>query len=113
LAIMVFDDGALRALVPRRWRGHVIDTHALPYRRPSLARRVPVAVLAGLVAFVSASAVVVATQRRGDEPPPELFLDVARFTAPLHIAGSYGLFATMTTDRPEVTLEGSADGVTW
>ncbi|MCB9735931.1 MAG: lipase maturation factor family protein [Deltaproteobacteria bacterium] len=113
LAIMVFDDGALRALVPRRWRGRVPDTHLLPYARPPLARRAPVALLAGLVAFVSASAVVVATHRRSDEPPPELFADVARFMAPFHVAGSYGLFATMTTDRPEITLEGSRDGVTW
>ena len=41
---------------------------------------------------------------------------VARFydaTEPLHLVNSYGLFAMMTTWRPELILEGSQDGRTW
>jgi hypothetical protein len=30
-----------------------------------------------------------------------------------HMFNSYGLFAVMTTHRPEIVIEGSADGVTW
>jgi hypothetical protein len=33
--------------------------------------------------------------------------------APLEIVNSYGLFAIMTTTRPEIVLEGSDDQVTW
>jgi lipase maturation factor 1 len=33
--------------------------------------------------------------------------------APLHSMNAYGLFAVMTTERPEIIVEGSADGVTW
>jgi len=33
--------------------------------------------------------------------------------APLRIVNSYGLFAVMTTTRPEIIVEGSADGVNW
>jgi hypothetical protein len=33
--------------------------------------------------------------------------------APLHSVNPYGLFAMMTTDRPEIVIEGSDDGVTW
>jgi len=33
--------------------------------------------------------------------------------APFHIVNGYGLFAVMTKDRPEITIEGSMDGVTW
>ena len=33
--------------------------------------------------------------------------------APFHIANGYGLFAVMTTRRPEIILEGSNDGETW
>ena len=33
--------------------------------------------------------------------------------APLRSANSYGLFSTMTTERPEITIEASADGRTW
>lgn len=113
LAVMVFDDGALRALVPRRWRGRIPDTHELPYARPPGARRVPTAILALVLLLLSANAVALRVVGGDDEPPPELVAEVARFVAPLHLASSYGLFATMTTDRPEITVEGSDDGVTW
>ena len=33
--------------------------------------------------------------------------------APLRLTSSYGLFAVMTTTRPEVIIEASADGKTW
>jgi predicted DCC family thiol-disulfide oxidoreductase YuxK len=32
---------------------------------------------------------------------------------PWHVASNYGLFATMTTTRPELIIESSEDGVTW
>lgn len=33
--------------------------------------------------------------------------------SPFHIVNSYGLFAVMTTDRPEIIVEGSNDGENW
>ncbi|MGZ4838299.1 MAG: lipase maturation factor family protein [Terriglobales bacterium] len=33
--------------------------------------------------------------------------------APFEIVNSYGLFAVMTTTRPEIVIEGSSDGVNW
>lgn len=33
--------------------------------------------------------------------------------SPFHPASGYGLFRTMTTQRPEILLEGSADGTDW
>ncbi|HUK64038.1 MAG TPA: lipase maturation factor family protein, partial [Dongiaceae bacterium] len=33
--------------------------------------------------------------------------------APFRTLNSYGLFAVMTTERPEILVEGSTDGVTW
>jgi hypothetical protein len=33
--------------------------------------------------------------------------------APFHLVSGYGLFRTMTTDRPEIIIEGSTDGSTW
>ncbi|HTW67077.1 MAG TPA: lipase maturation factor family protein [Bryobacteraceae bacterium] len=36
-----------------------------------------------------------------------------RLAAPFQIANTYGLFATMTTTRPEIIVEGSNDGVSW
>ena len=36
-----------------------------------------------------------------------------RATAPLRLVNGYGLFAVMTTTRPEIVVEGSDDGATW
>jgi hypothetical protein len=33
--------------------------------------------------------------------------------SPVRSVNSYGLFAVMTTDRPEIVIEGSDDAVTW
>jgi lipase maturation factor 1 len=38
---------------------------------------------------------------------------VVQVAAPFQIANTYGLFASMTTTRPEITVQGSNDGVTW
>src|SRR5208282_5184391 len=38
---------------------------------------------------------------------------VIRSVSPLQIINSYGLFAVMTTTRPEIVIEGSNDGLTW
>jgi hypothetical protein len=38
---------------------------------------------------------------------------VARAVSPLRSANSYGLFAVMTTARPEIAIEGTEDGRTW
>jgi hypothetical protein len=35
------------------------------------------------------------------------------FVAPFHLVSGYGLFAVMTTERPEIIIEGSDDGVAW
>jgi lipase maturation factor 1 len=38
---------------------------------------------------------------------------IVKYTAPLEIVNSYGLFAVMTTERPEIIVEGSVDGENW
>jgi hypothetical protein len=35
------------------------------------------------------------------------------FFAPFHLVNSYGLFSVMTTERPEIIVEGSEDGQDW
>jgi hypothetical protein len=44
-------------------------------------------------------------------PPPLIRLYAA--LEPFRIANGYGLFTIMTTRRPEILIEGSADGETW
>jgi len=44
-------------------------------------------------------------------PPP--IAAVYGWLAPFRSINSYGLFAVMTTSRPEIIIEGSNDGITW
>jgi hypothetical protein len=44
---------------------------------------------------------------------PGLVLDALGAVAPFHMADRYGLFAVMTTKRPEIVFEGSRDGENW
>jgi hypothetical protein len=46
-------------------------------------------------------------------PLPPLALDYLSGISPLRIVNTYGLFAVMTTTRPEIVIEGSQDGGTW
>src|SRR5262249_32956627 len=48
---------------------------------------------------------------RGIVPAPAR--DVLEVIAPFRSVNRYGLFAVMTTDRPEIIVEGSDDGSTW
>ncbi len=45
--------------------------------------------------------------------PPAVARAVDQFIEPLHMVSSYGLFAVMTTERDEIVIEGSDDGVEW
>ncbi len=44
---------------------------------------------------------------------PRFLQEAVVALSPFHIADSYGLFAVMTTHRPEIVFEGSNDGTTW
>lgn len=39
--------------------------------------------------------------------------ELLHLVTPLRIVNPYGLFASMTTSRPEIIIEGSLDGVEW
>jgi hypothetical protein len=48
------------------------------------------------------------------EAPGSALIDpIANLIAPFRSVNAYGLFAVMTTSRPEIVLEGSEDGATW
>ena len=48
----------------------------------------------------------------GVEPPAPV-VALHRVVAPLSSINGYGLFAVMTTSRPEIVVEGSDDGQSW
>ncbi|MDE3165574.1 MAG: lipase maturation factor family protein, partial [Acidobacteriota bacterium] len=74
----------------------------LPHRAVSAA-------LAGFIAFMSA--LLFLTLFGGPLPPAGGA--ILHAVDPLRLVNSYGLFAVMTTTRPEIVVEGSRDGETW
>jgi lipase maturation factor 1 len=44
---------------------------------------------------------------------PISLVELGQYVAPFRSTNSYGLFAVMTTERPEITVEGSEDGTNW
>ena len=46
-------------------------------------------------------------------PHPEWSNRLIGYVQPFRSINGYGLFRTMTTERPEIVVEGSSDGVTW
>jgi hypothetical protein len=103
LCVFLFDDAALRKVMPARLLSRVRVVH--PTR---IATRVA-AVVALVVLPVGLDRV---SRLLAQEPLPvvEFLTDAIN---PLLVVNSYGLFANMTTTRPEIVLEGSADGVHW
>jgi hypothetical protein len=107
LCILLFDDDALRGLFTRRWR-------TIVQPRASATKRVIVVVLAVVLIFVGALQVLSLLDRRiNPRTMPAPLAEVYRRVTGLHLVSGYGLFAVMTTTRPEIVVEGSADGETW
>ena len=72
------------------------------------ARAAATALLAGL------SLLALVREVRGPAPMPawaDVVLD--DWAGPFRSVNGYGLFRVMTTERPEIVIEGSADGSTW
>jgi hypothetical protein len=104
LCIFLFDDAALRRLVPA-WLGSRAQVH------PALPRRATVfATLLALIVVPVGLNRIWQTLMRSDLP---VLGAMTRAVSPLFIVNSYGLFAVMTVARPEIVIEGSADGETW
>lgn len=114
LCVPLLDDAACRRLVPPGWRPRLV-------RRPGDAegpshdtwvrwRRYPAWAAAALVAVLSTAQLGLTVLPRGLAKP---FHTLSSPFSGLHTFNTYGLFAVMTTERPEIVIEGSSDGRTW
>jgi lipase maturation factor 1 len=104
--LWLLDDAALAPVLTTRRRQAILA--AARYEPGALSRRLAAAV-ATVVALVSVATVL---ETVGVPPPPPLPA-LQSALEPLHVANGYGLFAVMTTTRPEIVFEASNDGTTW
>jgi predicted DCC family thiol-disulfide oxidoreductase YuxK len=108
LCLPLFDDSAIQRVLPRSFArlGTKHGEDKTPKRPMAI---LVVSALALLTVFCS----VVEMDARFGGSPPAVAQAIDHFVEPLHITSPYGLFAVMTTERDEIIIEGSYDGVEW
>jgi predicted DCC family thiol-disulfide oxidoreductase YuxK len=85
-----------------------------PAAPPPAPRPWPRRVFRGVAVVFLISTTVQFSQRLGlNIVWNRFFTGVTEMTLPFHSANSYGLFAVMTTERPEIIVQGSNDGTDW
>ena len=120
LCVLLLDDDGFGFLARKEKKKKRETDISLSEPRASRAIRTPKASRAPLAFFVPFAVFVVCVSLGGwaarilgggwmPEPAREILVAVAPFRS----VNNYGLFAVMTTDRPEIIVEGSADGATW
>jgi predicted DCC family thiol-disulfide oxidoreductase YuxK len=107
LCLVLFDDAALHKVLPQRL------TRLLQQRTQGMEPRQIASFVAGSLALliVFVSGVQLYSTFSGRTPMLAKWIDYG--IAPLRIVNTYGVFAVMTTERPEIIIEGSDDGIHW
>jgi hypothetical protein len=99
LTLFVFDDRALQWIKRR-------EVSPAPATKPA---RVGTALLTVLLLTLGMARLMESIGGQAPEP----LNTISRVMNPFEIVNPYGLFAVMTTSRPEIIVEGSNDGETW
>jgi hypothetical protein len=107
LSLLLLDDGVIDPRLPRWVRSWFERRHRLRWYWPAW---VPVA--AALLLLPSSLVTLGQSMGLAVDLPPPLSLTQAALQ-PFRVVNSYGLFAVMTTARPEIVIEGSDDGTDW
>lgn len=105
LSLLLFDDDFLIGLVPQGTANslsYLIQTQEQERRWTHY----PALCFAGIMIFLQCSLIAV-------QHVPVAIRQVVSYASNLSLVSSYGLFAVMTTKRPEIILEGSLDGKEW
>jgi hypothetical protein len=106
LCVPVLDDAVLRRVLPLRLAAGAPEPR---WKQVAIGLFVPVVALLSALTFAGE---IVGTlpragaRRRAENP-------LLRAAAPFRSINGYGLFRVMTTERPELVIEGSPDGVRW
>lgn len=105
LCVFLFDDAAVRRFIPQRLQALAQKRAPIPGRMATVAGTL----LALLIMPVGLNRIW-QTVAHADLP---VLGTLTRAVSPLFIVNPYGLFAVMTVTRPEIVIEGSADGQEW
>jgi len=119
LCFTLLDDAALHSFIPKKLQRFfsrqpsTLDTRAPSSLHTALALLRKITNLALVCVFLGTSLIQFSSMFRLRIPWPVPVLAAHEWLSPFRTFSSYGLFAVMTTSRPEIIVEGSNDGVTW
>jgi predicted DCC family thiol-disulfide oxidoreductase YuxK len=108
LCLLLFDDAALRRLIPfgqRNLAQGADDTNGRSRRKQWLTT--PLAALLAVAGLLQLAELFLRNQL------PKFAFAFLAVLQPMHMINGYGLFSVMTTSRAEIIVEGSNDGETW
>ena len=105
LCVFLFDDAALRGLLPARLAAHIAKGAPHPHRIATA--------IATALALIVVPVGVNRLWRLFSYSDLPLAGAMTSAIGPLLAVNPYGLFAIMTTERPEIVVEGSDDGRDW
>ncbi len=108
LCLLLLDDRLFAGMLPRRWR-EAREFNEEPRGAGFVGKTLGGAVAAAIL-VVSLSQSYLVT---GGSARPAWMMQLFSVVEPFHIVNPYGVFAVMTTERNEIVLEGSMDGVQW
>ena len=111
MALLLFDDAFWRRLLPKKFVNKFTNAVQQTFRQPKLFQRVIASALAVVLVVGGASYIV--GSAFGYHKLPRPIIAALNGVMPFHIVNPYGLFAVMTTSRPEISIEGSDDGEAW
>jgi hypothetical protein len=104
LCVPLLDDQSF----PQRWPSSISASACTPLRRRVVWLALP---LVAILVALSSLELLAVCGRRVRCPRP--LRQVREVLLPFRSLNTYGLFAVMTTRRPEIIVEGSNDGRTW
>jgi len=111
LCLFLFDDKALRRIMPETLQGWLASSWSTRLRRPSRTKSLHLkTILASLLIVVGSLNIYRLAVADNLGYHTNLVLDVFQ---QWHIVNTYHVFPTMTTRQIELKLEGSIDGKTW
>ena len=107
LCLTLFDDAAIKHILPRRLCNVLqkLSSHVSSNKIISLLT----GVFATFLVFISV--VELKIKLTGNAPAP--FVWIYSIAAPFDLVNVYGPFAVITTERMEIVIEGSNDGINW
>lgn len=106
LCVFLLEDRDLKRLWPQRFENTLLT---FTQSRPSSGHHAPLAVFAGFILFTGVVQLLPSSAGVISRLATALIVPVE----PFRIVNPYGLFAVMTTTRPEIIIEGSMDGKRW